>query len=258
MADSGDSWVRRLGRRLQELRRKAGLSRSEVADRMGMAGRTSVAAVGRLERGALPSPSIRSVRRFLRACGARWYQVAAVLDAEESEPLDLRPVDAAALAEADNRKVKERITREVERYELRQPSTFHAKPEHPAKQKQSAERFRRYRVVANLVEQGVLELLRDCDITVLLYPWYRAAARQLLGRLWRMARTEAGRKEIGPTQSPLPDRLTQFVAQREAEWEQRGLDPELTAQVLAVTKVRFQVLLESHPELFTGTASEGN
>jgi transcriptional regulator with XRE-family HTH domain len=67
---SGFSFTPGLGKRLRELRKKAGLSQAEVARRMGRTGRQAFSIVSRLESGRTKQPTIGLVVDFLTACGA--------------------------------------------------------------------------------------------------------------------------------------------------------------------------------------------
>ena len=84
--------ARMLGERLRSLRVKAMLTQVEVADRMGLTGRASGRFIGHLENGRIGNPSVKTIARFLRVQGARWYQVTDLLECVESVEIDTKPI----------------------------------------------------------------------------------------------------------------------------------------------------------------------
>ena len=82
------------GQRLRELRLRAVLSQREVATRMGLRSRQARKPVSRLERGKCADPTVSTITRYLRACGARWYQFCDVL--EQIDNADVTVPEAAS------------------------------------------------------------------------------------------------------------------------------------------------------------------
>ncbi len=74
------------GRRLRELRQEAGLSQQELAERMGRKGEGGHAFVGRLERASVSHPTLGLVADYLRACRAKFADIAGILDRYTSQP----------------------------------------------------------------------------------------------------------------------------------------------------------------------------
>jgi hypothetical protein len=144
--------------------------------------------------------------------------------------------------------------------------------------------MRNYRVVASLVEQAVTRLLRSSPVIGADYVLYKSAVRQLLGSLWRQAKTEQGRGvllttrsgtkpgqapelvRVGTrpragrgTRSEIPERISVMSPSGHVpfstwceRWSGQGLDPELLVRIQGQVIASVQDLLSEHPELFTG------
>jgi transcriptional regulator with XRE-family HTH domain len=78
--------VRRLGLRLRELRKRAGMTQSGLALRLGRTGPGGKSYVCRIERGDFPGLGLQVVGRFLAACGVGMRDIAVVLDGYTSLP----------------------------------------------------------------------------------------------------------------------------------------------------------------------------
>jgi transcriptional regulator with XRE-family HTH domain len=78
--------VRRLGLRLRELRKQAGLTQGELARRLGRTGPGGKSYVCRIERGDFPGLGLHVVGRFLSACGVGMRDIADVLEGYISLP----------------------------------------------------------------------------------------------------------------------------------------------------------------------------
>jgi len=74
------SFKQKLGRRLMKLRKRAELSRLEIADGMGLTGCWRKQGIRALELGLGAEPGLGVVWRYLRACGAMVYELADVVD----------------------------------------------------------------------------------------------------------------------------------------------------------------------------------
>ena len=82
--DADGLFWRQLGERLRGLRRRAGLSQSEVARLMGRRPGGVRARIARLEAGKNPNPKLRLLLDYLRSCRASASEIAGVLDAYTS------------------------------------------------------------------------------------------------------------------------------------------------------------------------------
>ena len=106
--------IARLGPRLRELRRRAGLTQEELARRMGMSSPNKKMMV-QIENGRTGNPGLASVARYLRACRAGFVDVLDVLDSYTRQAPVPEARAARAIAELESRlKGEVRINRKVE------------------------------------------------------------------------------------------------------------------------------------------------
>jgi transcriptional regulator with XRE-family HTH domain len=228
------------GARLRELRLRAGLSQREVAERMGLTGRQARKSVSLLERGEGADPTVSTIARFLEACGARWYQFCDVLEPVETVDVAVPEAAKELLPERAIERAETAAREETWRYSKNQQEFFHLKPETPATKHESIEKFMNYRMLENLVQQGVLEVLRESSVATVMYPAYRGVARHILGFLWRKAKTEKGRAELMAELPKCPECICDKLDEKEPDWTDMGLDLELVAQVQARVWVYFR------------------
>jgi hypothetical protein len=200
---------------------------------MGINGRFGSKYVSRLESGRIPSPALDTIARFLRACGARWYQLCYVL--EPVETIDVVMPEAAnqLLPKPAIERVRATVRDETWRYSKNRQEFFHLRPETPETRPISIGKFMTYRMLENLVQQGVMEVLRKSSVATITYPAYRGVARQVLGLLWQEAKTEEGRAGLMAELPKCPACICDKLDEKEPDWTDMGLDLELVARVHA-------------------------
>jgi transcriptional regulator with XRE-family HTH domain len=88
-----------LGRRLRDLRLKAGLTQPELAQAMGRTGKGRACIVSRMEKSSVRFPSLSLVADFLRGCRAGFRDITDVLDLYTNLPTAQQKVFSRALAE---------------------------------------------------------------------------------------------------------------------------------------------------------------
>ncbi len=74
-----------IGRRLRELRLRAGLTQAELAYLMGRVGQGGANMISRLEAGKVKEPSLRLILDYLRACRAKVEDLAEILNRYTSQ-----------------------------------------------------------------------------------------------------------------------------------------------------------------------------
>ncbi len=87
-----------LGRRLRDLRLRAGLTQPELAQAMGRTGKGRASIVSRMEKGTVRFPSLGLVADFLRGCRAGFADILDILDLYTSLPTTQVGVFGRALA----------------------------------------------------------------------------------------------------------------------------------------------------------------
>jgi transcriptional regulator with XRE-family HTH domain len=252
-----------LGDRLRILRVKAMLTQAEVAVRMGLTGRASGRFIEHLENGRTKNPSVKTIALFLRACGARWHQVTDLLEYAEPVEIDTKPIDDSEFDFRDKQRLEQAVEKQVRKYEVKLASPVGSRPEHPARQPETVRRLRNYRIVANIVEQEVAELLADRPVVSIEYPRYKAVAREVVGLLWREVRRSQkskvksqNRPEDGECRMQNAEcrmqneELAERLAEKAEYWGTQKLDAELVRKVQDVVIRRFAALQETNPELF--------
>jgi hypothetical protein len=137
------------------------------------------------------------------------------------------------------------------------------KPLRPGKQAEAVRKLRNYRVVANIIEQEVSELLGRKQLPTIEYPRFKMVAREALGLLWRAARgsqsskvksqdeSEGGECRMQNAKCRVQNReIADKLAEKAEYWGMRKLDPELVREVQEAVVRRFGTLKETNPELF--------
>jgi transcriptional regulator with XRE-family HTH domain len=226
--------------RLRELRHRAGLSQKEVAERMGLRGRQARKSVSVLEWGEGSDPTVSTIARFLKACGARWYQFYDVLEPVEMAEVSVPEAAKELLPKWAIERAETAARDETWRYSKNQQEFFHQKPETPDTKPESIRKFMTYRMLENVVQQGVLEVLRESPVATIMYPFYRGVARHILGLLWQKAKTEKGRAELMAELPKCPECICDKLDEKEPDWTDMGLDLELVARVQAQVWVYFR------------------
>lgn len=174
-------------------------------------------------------PGTRLIGRYLRACGKRWLEVADILDDVETLEPAGQTIPGSELAEKDKAALSRAVKRQVERYAPSQAYPSRGRPRRIEDQHATVRRFAEYRRAVVLVEHDVTELLKTRLVPGIDYAKYKAAARQMLGRLWRGE----------------PASAREFAQQR-AELVKKGLNSTLAKAVQALVRRWFARRSESN------------
>ena len=94
-----DFFTSEMGLRLRELRREAGLTQDQIADRIGLQGKHRKMIIMKLETGRIGNPHLQTIARFLRACGARWSRFSDQLERVDLVVPDSGTIDDSGLPE---------------------------------------------------------------------------------------------------------------------------------------------------------------
>jgi superfamily II DNA or RNA helicase len=150
-----------------------------------------------LETGRTANPTVQTLGRLLRACGALWGEVTDLLDSRELVEIDLKPIKDSEFDVRDKRRLEWAVEKQVRKFEAKLAAPVGGKPLHPGKQAETVRKLRNYRMVVSIIEQVVNELLKNKSLSTIEYPAFKAVAREALGVLWREARRRQKSKVKG-------------------------------------------------------------
>ena len=279
-----------LGARLRKLRLRAQLTQDEVADRMGLTYPMRKMTVMCLETGRTANPTVKTLGRFLRACGALWGEITDLLDGSEPVEIDTRPIRDSEFDVRDKQRLEWAVEKQVRKFETKLARPVGGKPLHPVKQAETVRKLRNYRMVASIIEQAVSELLKNKPVATIEYPRFKMIAREVVGILWRKARRsqesrgkgqsreedgevrrqsdeegESGNQKAEARRQNWEDEecrmqsaecrmqskeLADRLAEKVEYWEMQKVDGKLVREVQELVVRRFGTLRETNPELF--------
>jgi transcriptional regulator with XRE-family HTH domain len=245
---------------------------------MGLSYSMRKMAVMRLETGRTANPTVETLGRFLRACGALWSEVTDLLGSSKPVEIDTKPIEDSEFDVRDKQRMEWAVERQVRKFEARLAAPIGGKPLHPGKQAETVRKLRNYRIVANIIEQAVNELLKNKPVSMIEYPRFKMVAREAVGMLWREARrgqdakvkgqkpAETKRRRKAEGRSKKARRSGRGMQNAECRvqnaevadklidkaeyWGMQKLDRELVREVQEVVVGRFAALKEANPELF--------
>jgi len=122
------------------------MDKGEVAARMGLKGKGRHNLITRLETGKVPNPYLSTITRYLRACGAQFFEFYDTLTRIEPVPVDTRPIERAPMKREQKEMLLRRVKREVYNYQDETSYPKRGKPIAPEKQKPAAAKLADYRV----------------------------------------------------------------------------------------------------------------
>jgi transcriptional regulator with XRE-family HTH domain len=199
-----------LGARLRKLRVRAQLTQDEVADRMGLTYPMRKMTVMLLETGRTANPTVQTLGRFLRACGAQFFEFYDTLTLIEPVPVDTRPIERTPMKCEQKEMLLRRVKREVYNYQDETSYPKRGKPSvrgHDPEAKrfgscpQRRAKLADYRVQVALVEQDVKKLLGTENVTFVEVTGHLTVARRILGELRRAVRGHAASGDTIPNRS---------------------------------------------------------
>ncbi len=150
-----------LGKRLKQLRVRAGLTQVQLAEQMGRKGKGGHFVVGRLERAKVSRPSLGLVADYLRACRASFDDISDILNEYTRRPRVAEEKGRAAVR-AMTENLPQKIAQKVERYDTKiaVDRRFSDKlPEQPDKRLLKAQRLAASWLVRQRLEDRLHEVL---------------------------------------------------------------------------------------------------
>jgi transcriptional regulator with XRE-family HTH domain len=206
-----------MGARLRAIREKSGMDKGEVAARMGLTGKGRHNLITRLETGKVTDPHLSTITRYLRACGAQFFEFYDTLTRIEPVPVDTRPIERLPMKREQKEILLRRVKREVYNYQDETSYPKRGKPISPDKQKPAAAKLADYRVQVVLVEQDVKKLLGTENVTFVEIAGYLTIARRILGELRRAGRPGSSSKQSTVTDYVRQNRLNPELVERMRE-----------------------------------------
>ena len=209
--------------RLRDIRREAKLTQDELAERMGYSGKGRRRLVERLESGQIAEPTLKMVARYLQGCAARWSSIADLLESVPKVKLDISRVKSRKFPE----ELKQRTEEQTQAVAQGLAYMRTEKPIAPEQRKQGVKRYSEYRLIANVIEQAVTDVLRQTELSFVHYGAYQAVGRYCLSTLWRLS------QDLPKT--GLKKRLAKLVKpelrEMREEWQSWGLDMKIVLRV---------------------------
>jgi hypothetical protein len=189
---------------------------------MGLTGRASGRFIGHLENARIRNPSVKTIALFLRACGARWSQVTDLLEFSEPVEVDTRPIKDSGFDVRDRQRLEWAVEKQVRMFEAKLTMRSGCKPLRPGKQVETVRKLRNYRMVANIIEQAVSDLLSQKPLATIEYPAFKAVAREALGMLWREVRRSQNSKVKGQNRHKEAESKVQIEGSQDSEVKGRS------------------------------------
>ncbi len=184
-----------LGRRLRELRARAGLTQQMLAVAMGSQRKGNHTVVSRLENGRMANPGIGLVADYLRACRAGFADIQDVLDRYTSRQTVIEVETSKALA-----KVREflpaKIDRAVERFDRgirRRAEEKHEPLPPPEERVKRARSFALSQVWAKRVRRRVVGIIETKHLTPVAD--YEPYLQTYAAKVWRVLNRTRGKRE---------------------------------------------------------------
>jgi hypothetical protein len=190
---------------------------------MGYSGANRRRLVERLENGRIAEPTVKMTARYLQGCGARWHSIIDLLESVPPVKLDISKVKSRKLSEAVKQKTEEQAQTVGQAMVYMRPE----KPVAPAKRRQATRRYSEYRLIANVIEQEVTQVLRQTELSFVHYGAYQAVGRYCLSTLWKSSQ--------GLPKTGFKKRLAKLVKpelrEMREEWQSWGLDMKIVLRV---------------------------
>jgi transcriptional regulator with XRE-family HTH domain len=239
MARISDSYVStaELGAGLRRLRRSAGFTLADLAERMGR-GKGFAGRLSRLERGGLRYPSVALVADYLRACRSSFAAVAPLLDRYTARPPTRTDAGRARVMKLI-RTLPEPLAGALNRYDLKTAAGRKPAPD-PARRELRVRRQARAWFERNVLDRAInAEMDRLGVLPVLVV---RKLAFDYAHRVWRILRAT----RPGPTPGRAAAR-----ADRLARAEAAALREEL------IPRAGLELVRDRAATLFAAMESEG-
>ncbi len=228
-----------MGARLKELRERADLTQSEVAERMGMSYSSAKAYVSMLEQGRVARPMLETIVLYLKACGAKMdeffgrFNSLNFVDVEKKLDTvwDAAKVKVAGVKESEQARARAEVKADIlhktrlasMRYQLNVPYAETPGKTAPEEVARRAGKLAEYRMQTSIVERKVQDYLDEAGVKRLIAIGYIMFARSVFG----VVRKERG--EVKGQKSKV--KAAEKLAEKWRFVEEQGLEPEIARKV---------------------------
>jgi len=230
-------FTREMGARLRDTRLGARLTQDELAGRMGYTSIGKRMALQRLETGRIRKPTLEMVARYLQGCGARWNSIVDLLESVPPVKLDISKVKSRKFSEAVKQKTEEQSQAVGQ-------AMVYMKTEHPIapeQRRKGTKRYSEYRLIANVIEEAVTEVLRSTELSFVHYGAYQAVGRYCLSTLWKLSK-DLPRENL---KRQLAKLVKPELKAMQAEWQSWGLDMKIVLQIQRRVMELYPVLIQT-------------
>ena len=138
----------------------------------------------RLEAGLILEPTLEMMARYLQGCGKRWHSIIDLLENAPPVKLDISKVKSRKFTAAVKQKTEEQAQAVGQAMVYMKTEN----PIAPEQRKQGTRRYSEYRLIANVIEEAVTEVLRSTELAFVHYGAYQAVGRYCLSTLWRLSK----------------------------------------------------------------------
>ena len=113
MRENNTTFAKEMIKLLKQQREKANLTQEEIAQRLGFSAKSEKIYISAFERGKKRNPSIDTILKYLRACGASWVEFFKELDR-----IDFKLRHEKMISQVHPPQVERKMQRDAMRYEI--------------------------------------------------------------------------------------------------------------------------------------------
>jgi len=212
-----------MGARLRDIRLGARLTQDELARRMGYTCDGRRMALQRLETGRISKPTLEMTARYLQGCGVRWRSITDLLESVRPVKLDISKVKSRKFSAAVKRKTEEQAQAVGQAMVYMKTE----RPIAPEQRRKGTKRYSEYRLIANVIEEAVTEVLRSTELSMVHYGAYQAVGRYCLSTLWKLSKDLPGEN----LKRQLARLVKPELGAMQEEWQSWGLDMKIVLSV---------------------------
>jgi len=213
--------AKEIGILLRDIRKKARLTQSEVAERLGLSSKSGTVSISHLEKGKFKNLSLDFILGYLTICEKPWSSFF-----EKLAGIYFNKKHDKIMGQVPTTKYYKKIGRDVAKYTHSIKTKFSEKQNIKPLTKQKKEKmsvgFAQHRVMIEPIEAGVQKLLGELSAPLYSNQFYKAFARECYSALKKYYHKD-------------PLLLTQRLAEIMKTWKVQGLTEEILEKVKEIT-----------------------